>query len=120
MKVTQFLGFMSVVVVLSACASTGVMRLSQEVFPAKPIGCTIEVFNTTPKVSFIEIARVSARSGQTIFEGKGLDSMLPDMKKAACKLGADGLILNNVQEGGYNFVGPADRGSASGVAIKFN
>jgi hypothetical protein len=80
----------------------------------------VQVFSNAPTdKKFEEIAVLNARSGQSIFEGKDLNAMLPGMKKEACKLGADAIILKNVENGGVNFAGPADRGHASAVAIKF-
>ena len=57
--------------------------------------------------------------GQSIFESKDVDAIIPEMKKEACKCGADAIILKNSKAGGYNFVGPADRAEASAVAIHY-
>ena len=44
--------------------------------------------------------------------------MLPDMKIEACKLGADALIIKNVEDGGVAWI-QSTQGKASAIAIKF-
>jgi hypothetical protein len=80
----------------------------------------VRVLSSAPAAgTFEELALINARSGQSIFDGKDLDAMLPDMKAEACRLGADALIIRSVEEGGVNWAGPADRGHASATAIRF-
>jgi len=47
---------------------------------------------------------VSGVSGQAWWQGKDLGSMFPDMKSEVCKLGADALIIKNVEAGGVVWI----------------
>lgn len=103
----------------SSCASTEVMRLGAEQ-PAKPKDCPIQVLTQAPKKKFQEVCMLNARGGQSIFESKSVEGLIPDLKEKACECGADAIIIKNAKEGGYNFAGPADRAEASVTAIRFN
>lgn len=118
MKYKNFALIVLSAAILSGCAGAEITQLSDRQLPSRPDDCNIQVFATDPKQEFEEIAIVTAKGGQTIFEGSDMDTMLPLMKTEACRVGADGLILKNAAGGGMNWVGPKDRGNASGVAIK--
>ena len=92
---------------LTGCASTGVTNLKS--YPAKSENCNIKVLTQKPYEKFEEIALLNARGGQSVFEGKSVQSLLPGLKKKACLAGGDAIIITNSKEGGYNFAGPADR-----------
>jgi hypothetical protein len=106
------------VLAFSGCASTKVVQLGAAQ-PAKPENCEIQILTQPPKKDFEEVCLLTARGGQSIFESKSVEGLLPDLKKKACACGADAIIMKNAKEGGYNFAGPADRAEASVTAIKF-
>jgi len=109
-----------VLAVASGCASISMSQLSAKKYQAREKDCHIEVFANPPAdKKFEELCLISARGGQSIFEGKDVDSLLPGMKEKACQAGADAIILKNSKAGGYNFNAPADRAEATAVAIKF-
>ena len=103
---------------LGACAGASVTRLTDKTYPAKSENCKIKVFAADPKEPFEQVGLITAKGGQTIFEGSDMDTMLPLMKKEACKLGADALVIKNVAEGGMTWVTAKERGNASAMAIK--
>ena len=102
---------------LAGCASTNVTRLKS--YPAKSENCKIKILTQKPEKTFKEIALLNARGGQSIFEGKSVQSLLPDLKKNACLAGGDAIIITSSKEGGYNFSGPADRAGVSATVIKY-
>lgn len=104
---------------LMGCATANVTKLSSNTYPPKPENCEIKVFTQPPTdKKYEELGLVAGVSGQTWWQGKGLDSMLPEMKAQACKLGADALVIKNVEAGGVAWI-QSTQGKASAVAIKF-
>ena len=62
---------------------------------------------------------LNSRGGRSLFEGKSVQDLIPDMKKQACMAGGDAIIIKASNEGGYNFAGPADRAQANTTVIKY-
>jgi hypothetical protein len=107
------------IVIISGCASTSVTRTGGNSYPSKPSDCSLQVISTFPKDSkYDELGIVHGKSGGSIFHGQGLDSLLPDMKEEACKLGADALVLKGSSESSYLEIYSGKRGEAEAVAIK--
>ena len=102
---------------LTGCATTNVTKL--KTYKPKPENCKIRIFSQKPERKFEEIALLNARGGQSIFEGKTVNSLLPDLKKKACLAGGDAIIIKSSKDGGYNSAGPADRASVNASVIKF-
>ena len=101
------------------CATASVTKLSEKTYPPKPDNCEMRVLTQPPTdKKYDELGIVSGVSGQAWWQGKDLDSMLPDMKTEACKLGADTLVIKNVEAGGMAWI-QNTQGKASAVAIKF-
>ena len=100
---------LSVAYIVSGCASTDVTRLGERSMPSR--NCSIKVLAENPRdQKYEEVCLLtSARGGQSVFEEKTVEALLPDMKKEACVCGADAIVLKNSKAGGYNFAGPADR-----------
>jgi len=101
------------------CGSTvGVTPLTEARYPAKAQTCEIAVVTQVPTDrKYEELAVIDIATGQTIWDGKGLDAMLPPLKARACELGADALVLRNVEPGGTPWVHET-QGKAFAVAIK--
>ena len=109
------------VFVIGCASSAHMTRLSSNIYTSKPKGCAIEILTEMPtkkEVKYEELGIVTGVSGQHWAANKTLDAMLPPMKDRACELGADALVLKNVEEGGFAYI-QATQGKASGVAIKF-
>ena len=105
------------ILILTGCATTSVTKLKS--YKPKSENCKIEFFSQKPNRDFEEIALLHARGGQSIFEGKSVNSLLPDLKKKACTAGGDAIIITNSKEGGFNIKGPSDRAIVSATVIKF-
>ncbi len=105
---------------LLGCGPTvGVTQLSGAKYPPREKSCKLEVMTTPPADrKHQELAMIDIASGQTMFDGKDLESMLPSIKEQACELGADAIVLRNVEAGGAPIF-QATQGKASAVAIKF-
>lgn len=96
----------------------GVTRLSSASYPARARYCELQVFTSPPAdKKYEELAIIDIATGQTVFDGKDLQAMMPDIKAAACKVGADGVIVRNVEAGGTPWFHET-QGKASAVAIK--
>lgn len=119
MKIVLSLSIVSSMLLIG-CAGATITPLKDYQYKPKAEDCAVEIYNDPPKdKKYEELAVVTAKGGQTIFEGSDLATMLPDMKKKVCAMGGDALILKSVNEGGAKFFGPKDAGQASGVIIKF-
>ena len=105
--------------IVSGCASTQMTRLGSQTYPAKAENCTIEVLSQTPTRAHEEVCLLNARGGQSVFESKSVEGLLPDLKAKACACGADAIVIKNSKEGGYNFGDSADRAEASATAIRY-
>ena len=105
--------------ILSGCASTNIVKLSDKSYPAKPKDCAIKVFTqVSSSLKYEELALLSARSGGNIFSSDSVEAIIPDLKQQACQMGADAIILRDAKEGGMNWAGPKTRAEASATAIK--
>jgi hypothetical protein len=67
---------------------------------------------------FERLGTVEVRSGATNVEAKDLENLLPEMKEAACHLGADALVVVGRTSAQYWKLWAQERGKAEGVAIK--
>ncbi|MBY0370468.1 hypothetical protein K2X33_07265 [bacterium] len=105
--------------VVVGCASGGFTKVSSNDYPARPADCPIEVLYKMPKMHHEPLGQISAVSAQSYWKGKDLASLLPDMKKAACALGADALVVTHVDEGGTAWTQPTE-GKASATAIRYS
>jgi hypothetical protein len=102
--------------------------LGNKTYPSKGQNCDIQILTEAPtNRKFEEIAILNTiATGQSyaplvsIFtqgKGKDLNAMLPEIKSTACKLGADAVLIKNVEPGlQYNH---ESFGKAYTVAIKF-
>ena len=104
---------------LSSCvASSSFTKLNSESYPSRPKNCSLKVYAEKPERAYETIGLINGVSGQTAVSGKSLDSMLPTMKKEACKAGAHALVLRNVEEGGTAWI-QETQGKASAAAIRY-
>ena len=118
MKIINMLIIAGSAFVVSCASSSSFSKLSKNTYPAKPANCDIEVLSEEPKRSHEKLGFVTAVSGQTWWAKKSLDAMLPTMKEEACEVGADAIVLKQVEEGGVAWVA-STQGKASGLAIRY-
>ena len=102
--------------------------LSKNSFPSKPDGCEIQILTEAPKNrKYEEIAILNTVAyGQlhpplaSLYmntNDKDLNAMLPSIKAAACRLGADAILIKTVEAGLQT--DHESYGKAYTVAIKF-
>src|SRR5262245_54523570 len=62
-------------------------------YPARPLDCVVEIFwQGPPSRPFKKIARLDVHIEETFFGSPGFQDALPEIKKQACRSGADGVI----------------------------
>jgi hypothetical protein len=112
---------LALLLALEGCAATSATLLTNHEYPAKPTNCPLQVFrqDVPHGMNFDEIA-VLVNRNSTAFNAETLASVLPDLKKMACEVGADGIVLRNTSDLGGNVVLPADRGVVTAIAIRIH
>ena len=102
---------------------THVTKVSSAVYQSKSPDCEIQILTQMPMDrKYEELAILNSITDTGTFTHKDLDSMLPSMKAKACELGADAIVIKNIEQGGapmmdkYNSQTPT---KAFYVAIKF-
>jgi hypothetical protein len=81
--------------------TTDVTRIAPSVQPAKPAGCDIQILTQSPTDrKFQELAIISAVTDTGTFTTKNLSAILPSLKEKACEVGADAIVIRNVEQGG--------------------
>ncbi len=103
---------------MAACVrpETTVTPLSKKSYPEKPQGCDIQVVTQVPKDrKYEEIAILNTVATEA--QDKDLNGMLPSIKAAACRLGADAVLIKNVEPGSRLM--RDSLGKAYTVAIKY-
>ena len=81
--------------------TTDVTRLAPSVGPAKPAGCDIQILTQSPTDrKFQELAIINAVTDGGSFSTKALSAILPTLKEKACEVGADAIVIRNVEQGG--------------------
>jgi len=94
--------------------ATSVTPLSQKAYQAKPGDCEIQILTQPPtNRKYEELAILNTIAGA---DGQDLNSMLPSIKETACRLGADAVVIKNVDPGRPDQV---LSGKAYTVAIKY-
>jgi len=87
-----------VVILLTSCATTQ-SRYSMlgQSYPSRAEDCKVDIFKTgSPDKKFIKVSRLDVHLEKTHFIGSSFEDALPELKKQACKSGADAII--DVQE----------------------
>lgn len=99
-------------------ASTSVVHTGTA-YPARAGNCPLRVVSTFPAPNtYAEIGIIHGKAGGSAFHGQKLEDMLPDMKAAACELGADALVRKSSSESSYFQMFSGKVGEAEAVAIK--
>jgi hypothetical protein len=97
-KIIWLLVILLVGIFANSCATTQ-SRYSMlgQSYPSRSEDCKIDVFKTgSPDKKFIKISRLDVHLEKTHFIGSNFEDALPELKKQACKSGADAII--DVQE----------------------
>jgi hypothetical protein len=87
-----------VVILITSCATTQsrYSMLGQN-YPSRAEDCKVDIFKSgIPDKKFIRISRLDVHLEKTHFIGSNFDDALPELKKQACKSGADAIV--DVQE----------------------
>jgi hypothetical protein len=86
------------------CASTAIVRTGSDTPPPKPDGCAIDVFAAEADVKrpFERVCLIDVETGSTLYHHKTPEAAMKRMKKAACKCGADAVILTDLTRKGVN------------------
>ncbi|PWU22801.1 MAG: hypothetical protein C5B49_00090 [Bdellovibrio sp.] len=102
--------------ILAGCASSSVQPLTAKKYPNKPADCGLEFYTDANRVQrkYSELALVTHKTEQDAFSDKGAAKITEALRKEACKLGADGLIIKSAIQGTWG-----DPGRGEGIAIKF-
>ena len=81
--------------------TTNVTKMSNSIYQSKPSNCEIQILTQMPTDSkYIELAILNAITDTGSFTHKDLNSILPSLKEKACELGADAIVIKNVEQGG--------------------
>ena len=96
--------------------TTTITRTNDTVYASKPVGCNIQILSQAPaNGKFVEIAILNTLAVEASY-GKDLNAMLPSIKETACRLGADAVLIRNVESGSqYTDMS----GKVYSVAIKY-
>lgn len=77
----------------SCMATTGNYRPLSESYPARPPGCSIELFkDTRPTRPFTTISRLNVHMEKTFFAPSDFASAVGELKRQGCLSGADGIV----------------------------
>ncbi len=112
----------AVAVLLSAGCSSAykplIVRTGTQVAPPKPEGCPIIFYDAPSDVDrpFTTLAQIESSAGGPLSDSVR-EKALTSLKKAACSVGADAVILKSVDTGEEHYVW---RVVAKGSAIKFD
>lgn len=103
---------------ISGCASVGIT----EVNPGEPKaeGCSLNVYTEKSEVEreFVTACLIDSRTGTTAFAEKTAASAIENSKPAACKCGADALLIDKAGSEGASY-GSWGEGKAIIKAIRF-
>ena len=116
MRTLQFFPVLLLFAIACVPITTTITRTSDIDYASKPSGCDIQILSQAPtNRKFVEIAILNTLAVEATY-GKDLNAMLPSIKETACRLGADAVVIKNV-EAGSAFTHAS--GKVFGVAIKF-
>ena len=87
-----------VVILITSCATTqSRYSMLAQSYPSRAEDCKVDIFKTgSPVKKFIKISRLDVHLEKSHFVRSNFEDALPELKKQACKSGADAII--DVQE----------------------
>jgi len=102
--VTRALAILSLVALLSGCATTTLSRFTPlgQAYPPRAEGCDVEIFQgRRPAREFVKIARIDVHIEWSAWFQPRLDDAEPELRKQACLAGADAVIDVEEQMGSH-------------------
>lgn len=106
-------------ILLSGCASTNALVGASNIQPERTGDCPLVVMNKFPSdAEYQRLGTVEAMVAGSKLEESDLESLLPEMKEAACHLGANALVVAARVNAQYWRLWASEQGRAEGVAIK--
>ena len=98
------LALLAATVTLTACGSTGVVRVGKAQPPPKPDGCPIAVFESEEDVHrpFEKVCVIDAKTGSTLYNDRSPKGAMKKVTVAACQCGADAVVLRRVEKKGVS------------------
>jgi len=93
-------------VVAAGCTTVGVTRLRGAGAP-KPDYCALDVYTSASTIPqpFEEACLIDSRTGTTAFDDKTVHGAIDAARPAACRCGADGLVVENAHTEGTTAFG---------------
>lgn len=104
----------------TGCVTTNTTTVTKlKSYPAKSENCKMDIFTQKPGKRFKEIALLHVIGGNSEFKLHSVHSLFPDLKKKACLVGGDAIIIINFKEG--SIAGPEniERASIRATVIKY-
>lgn len=100
-RLTSTLFLLSICVGCNPRVTTSVARISNETLPPKPADCDVQILTQIPtEKTYKEIAILNATTDTDSVTKKDFNLMLPSLKRKACELGANAIVIKNVDQGG--------------------
>ncbi|WP_299409458.1 serine protease [Acaryochloris sp. IP29b_bin.148] len=98
----------------------GCTPLVDTIAPAKPKKCVIKLYTaeTDIKRPFEKLCLLNASTGSTLFSNKSPEEATKRLKQAACKCGADAIIINDVNREGTSAFSWG-KSTAKGIGIRY-
>ena len=93
---------------IAGCNKVGVVRLSSVSRRApKPATCHLDVYTSKQAVKrrFVEVCLIDSRTGTTAFHDKSAASAIENARPAACRCGADALLIARTDTEGVSLAG---------------
>ena len=81
--------------------TTSVTKISNDSYASKPTNCEIQILTQIPAdKKYVEIAILNATTDTDSVTKKDFNLVLPSLKAKACELGANAILIRNVDQGG--------------------
>jgi hypothetical protein len=104
---------------VAGCAKSSYTVLKE--YPSKSEDCPIEVLTMQPQdKKYEEVAILNAEGGQNVFSSRKSEKLIAQLKRDACEVGADAIIIRTTEDGRYAWgKGGWDTSKAMAIAIKW-
>lgn len=105
---------------IMGCASVGVTRLAGQMPPPKPANCHLDIYTDVSKITrpYEDVCLIDSRTGTTLLHKRTASAAIEKARPAACRCGADALIVGGVQTKGISMTGWG-MGAATIKAIRY-
>lgn len=105
---------------LTACGSTGVLKVGNAKAEPRADGCDIAVFESEEDVGrpFEKLCLIDAKTGSTLYNNRSVSGAMKKVNAAACQCGADAVIVRAVEKKGVSLTSWGSS-KASVLAIRY-